>query len=271
MPEVVVHVEVDAPVATLSVRLSDVAPDGSVALVSAGVLNLTHRRSHASPEALVPGEVVEVRVPLRTAGYRWAPGHRVRVALASQLWPVLWPSPSAATFRVHRSDATPSRLELPVVPPAGGPGDASVPAFKTTPPDLVWPEPAALDGAGEAVADPPTWRIEEDVLGGSTTVHVHDGGEAIVPDGRRLYSAETLRMTAWDDDPARAELVATVTYRWQEREAGRDDLTRIEIHAGFHPDVDGDRLRPRRAATVDVDGERFFERDWHEVISRHLV
>ena len=99
VPEVVVHVEVDAPVATLSVRLSDVAPDGSVALVSAGVLNLTHRRSHSDPEPLRPGVVEEIRVPLRTAGYRWLPGHRIRVALASSLWPVLWPSPFPATFR----------------------------------------------------------------------------------------------------------------------------------------------------------------------------
>ncbi|MGZ9159521.1 MAG: CocE/NonD family hydrolase [Candidatus Limnocylindrales bacterium] len=77
VPEVVVNVEVDAPVATLSVRLSDVAPDGTVALVSAGVLNLTHRRSHVSPDAMVPGAVEEVRVPLRTAGYRWG-RHRRR-------------------------------------------------------------------------------------------------------------------------------------------------------------------------------------------------
>jgi hypothetical protein len=64
------------------------------------------------------------------------------------------------------------------------------------------------------VADPPVWRIDEDVLAGSTTVHVHDGGETVTPDGRRLYAAETLRMTARDDDPARAELDADVVYRW---------------------------------------------------------
>ncbi|MGZ9276169.1 MAG: CocE/NonD family hydrolase, partial [Candidatus Limnocylindrales bacterium] len=153
VPEVVVHVSVDAPVATLSVRLSDVAPDGTVALVSAGVLNLTHRRSHAAPEALVPGVIEEVRVPLRTAGYRWRPGHRVRVAIASSLWPVLWPSPYPATFRLDRGTGTPSRLELPVIPSDGGVGEAAVPAFRTTPPDLHWPAAVAEDGRGPEVAD----------------------------------------------------------------------------------------------------------------------
>jgi uncharacterized protein len=272
VPEVVVHVEVDAPVATLSVRLSDVAPDGTSVLVSAGVLNLTHRRSHASPEPLRPGVVEEIRVPLRTAGYRWLPGHSVRVALASSLWPVLWPSPYPATIRVHRGPATPSRLELPVVPPAGGEGDLPVPAFRTEPPDLRWPSAVAADGAGPAVADPPVWRIDEDVVAGSVTVHVHDGGEDIVPDGRRLYAAESIRMTAWDDDPARAELDADVAYRWQERDPARDgELARIEIRAVSRQRSTVSDFDLSVRLEVDVDGARFFERDWHETIPRNLV
>ncbi len=272
VPEVVVHVEVDAPVATLSVRLSDVAPDGTSMLVSAGVLNLTHRRSHSDPEPLQAGVVEQVRVPLRTAGYRWLPGHRLRVAVASSLWPVLWPSPYPATLRIHRGPGAPSRLELPVVPPAGGEGDQAVPAFRTAPPDLRWPAPEATDGAGPAVADPPQWRIEEDVLDRSVTVRFHDGGEDIVPDGRRLYAAETIRMTAWDDEPARAELDADVVYRWQERAPGRNgELTRIEIRAVSAQRSTATDFDLSVRLEVDVDGERFFERDWRETIPRHLV
>ena len=81
------------PVATLVVRLADVAPDGTAAQVAAGILNLTHRESHAEPTALEPGRAYEVRVPMRAAGYRFAPGHRIRLSVASAYWPVLWPSP----------------------------------------------------------------------------------------------------------------------------------------------------------------------------------
>jgi uncharacterized protein len=272
VPEVVVHLEVDAPVAMLSVRLSDVAPDGTSALVSAGVLNLTHRRSHAAPEPLLPGAVEEVRVPLRTAGYRWRPGHRLRVSIASSLWPVVWPSPYPATFRIHRGPATPSRLELPVIPPAGGAGDLPVPAFRTEAPDLRWPAPEPADGGGPAVADPPEWRIEEDVLDGSVTVRFHDGGEDVVPDGRRLYAAESIRMTAWDDDPARAELDADVVYRWQERDPARNgELTRIEIRAISRQRSTVSDFDLSVRLEVDVDGERFFDRDWQETIPRQLV
>ncbi|MFL5685231.1 MAG: CocE/NonD family hydrolase [Chloroflexota bacterium] len=272
VPEVVVHLEVDAPVATLSVRLSDVAPDGTSALVSAGVLNLTHRRSHADPEPLRPGVVEEIRVPLRTAGYRWMPGHRLRVALSSSLWPTLWPSPYPATSRVHRGVDLPSRLELPVVPAAGGDGDAPVPTFRTEPPALRWPAPEPLDGQGPARTDPPVWQIEEDVLTRSVTVRFHDGGEDIVPDGRRLYAAESIRMTAWDQDPARAELDADVVYRWQERDpTGDGGLTPIDIRAVSQQRSTASAFDLSVRLEVDVDGERFFEREWHETIPRHLV
>ncbi len=132
VPEVVLHLAVSAPVATAVVRLTDVAPDGTSAQVSAGILNLTHRRSHEHPEALAPGRTEEIRVPMRPAGYRFAAGHRIRVSVASSAWPVIWPSPYPAEFELHHGPATPSRLVLPVVPPAGGPGDVPVPVFKTT-------------------------------------------------------------------------------------------------------------------------------------------
>ena len=96
--------------------------------------------------------VEEIRVALRPAGYRFLPGHRIRVSVASSAWPVVWPSPFAAEFALHHGPATPSRLVLPVIPPAGGPGDAAVPAFKTTPPD-------APEVGGEGSADEPVWRI----------------------------------------------------------------------------------------------------------------
>ncbi|HEX5147955.1 MAG TPA: CocE/NonD family hydrolase, partial [Candidatus Limnocylindrales bacterium] len=194
VPEVVLHLAVSVPVATAVVRLTDVAPDGTSAQVSAGILNLTHRRSHATPEPLVPGRVEEIRIALRPVGYRFAPGHRIRVSVASSAWPVIWPSPDPTVFELHRGRDVPSRLILPVVPPAGGPGDRPVPVFKTTPPDM--PEVGA-----EGAWDPPVWRIANDVIADTVTITIHEGGEDLLDDGRRLYSAETLELTASDSRP----------------------------------------------------------------------
>jgi putative CocE/NonD family hydrolase len=258
VPEVLLHLAVSAPVATAVVRLTDVAPDGTSAQVSAGILNLTHRRSHAQPEPLSPGLVEEVRVALRPAGYRFLAGHRIRVSVASAAWPVIWPSPFPATFELHRGPTSPSRLRLPVVPAAGGPGDVAVPAFKTTPPD----EPEV---GGEGGADRPIWQVATDVIDGSVTVTIHDGGEDILEDGRRLYAAETLTLTASDEDPARARLAADVVYRW------REHTFETEIRARSLQTSDSAAFALAVELEVDLDGEPFFRRDWHETIERRLV
>jgi putative hydrolase, CocE/NonD family len=258
VPEVVLHLSTSAPVATAVVRLSDVAPDGTSAQVSAGILNLTHRLSHERPEPLVPGRVEVVRVTLRPAGYRFLPGHRIRVSVASSAWPVIWPSPFLAEFELLRGPAAPSRLVLPVVPPAGGPGDTTVPAFKTTPPDVP-------QVGGQGSADEPVWRITTDVLAGSVTVSIHDGGDDVLDDGRRLYAAETLAMTAFDADPAQASLDADVVYRWHDHAFEteiRAHSTQTSDVGAFHLNVD---------LEVDVDGRPFFRRAWRESIKRRLV
>ena len=258
VPEVVLHLAASVPVATVVVRLADVAPDGTSAQVGAGILNLTHRRSHERPEPLEPGRIEEVRVPLRPAGYRFLPGHRLRLSVASAAWPVIWPSPEAAEFELWRGRPTLSRLILPVVPPAGGPGDAPVPAFKTSPPDLA-------EVGSEGDGDPPVWQIREDVIDGSVTVTIHDGGEDLLDDGRRLYSAETLRLTAHDADPAQASLSADVVYRWHELAFD------TEIRARSRQSSDASAFDLRVELEVDLDGEPFFRRDWHERIPRDLV
>lgn len=257
-PEVVLHLAVSAPVATAVVRLADVAPDGTSAQVSAGILNLAHRHSHTDPEPLERGRVEEVRVHLRGAGHRFERGHRIRISVASSAWPVVWPSPYAAEFELHGGAATPSRLILPVVPPAGGPGDLPPPAFKTTPPDVT---DVSLGGSG----DPPRWEILQDVVDGSVTVTIHDGGSDALHDGRRLYAAETIWLTARDDDPARALLDADVVYRWWEH-----DHT-IEIRARSTQASDAEAFDLSVDLEVDLDGSSFYRKRWEERIPRDLV
>jgi hypothetical protein len=113
----------------LVVRLADVAPDGSVEQVSEGILNLTHRDSHAEPSPLEPGRRYEVRVPLRAAGYRFPPGHRISL-YREQHWPVIWPALSQR-IAIHRAGrAVPRRARcLPAKPPAARPEAPTAPGW----------------------------------------------------------------------------------------------------------------------------------------------
>ena len=111
-PQAVLELESDRPQALVSVRLCDVAPDGSSLLVTRGVLNLTHRESHEHPEPLEPGRRYEITVPLDVIAHSFAAGHRLRVAVSPTYWPWAWPSPEPVTLTVHAG-----RLELPVREP----------------------------------------------------------------------------------------------------------------------------------------------------------
>jgi hypothetical protein len=123
-PEFEVEIAADQPVAQICLRLCDVSPDGRSRRVSYGVLNLTHRDSHASPSALTPGAFHRVRLRLNDCGYRFAPGHRLRLAVSSAYWPLIWPAPARATLRLR----LPATLTLPVrIAPADEPAPQFAP------------------------------------------------------------------------------------------------------------------------------------------------
>ena len=239
------------PVATAVVRLSDVAPDGTIAQVTAGIQNLTHARG-GQPQPLAAGDVLDVALRMRATGYRFAPGHRIRLSVASAYWPVIWPSPSPGelTIRLGRS-----RVVLPTVP-----AEASVPtpAFRT--------RPAGLPDVGaRSSEDSPVWRIGEDVLAGTITVTTGSGETTILPDGSSIYSSELLEMTASDADPAHARMRTEVVYRLdQDGRAivveANGLMTSTEMAFELAVDLD-----------VTLDGTPFHHGRWAETIPRRLV
>jgi uncharacterized protein len=256
VPAAVLHVSATQPVAHLVVRLGDVAPDGSIEQVSEGILNLTHRDSHADPAPLEPGRRYEVRVPLRSAGYRFPAGHRVYLGIASAHWPVVWPSPGAGELTIHRSPEAPSRLELPLAP--AGENVVAPPRFREEPPVLV--------EIGSDTADPTAWEVVDDPVAGTFTIRTHEGETSVLPDGAAtLFVGETLTMTASDRVPGDGRFENACDYRLDQ--AGH----RIVVVADGTTIAGATDFDMAVGIRVELDGEPFFERRWHEVIARDLL
>ncbi len=110
------YVSATAPIANWMVQLYDLAPDGTSNLVTRGFLNGTHRHSHTHPEALVPNEIYAIDVQLMCAGYRYSPGHVIRVVVTNAEFPVVWPSPYPMTTTLYTGGDQPSFIALPVLP-----------------------------------------------------------------------------------------------------------------------------------------------------------
>lgn len=127
-PVLRVRVGSDQPVAKLAVRLTDVGADGRSWLVSYALKNLTHRNSDSDPQPLEAGVLYDVAVPLFATAHRFDKGHRIRVAISENLWPLVWPSPEIATLTLMCAE---SELMLPVRAIEALPSEMPIPERRT--------------------------------------------------------------------------------------------------------------------------------------------
>ena len=199
-PRLRVTVTSPHPVAFLSARLCDVFPDGTSALVSRGVLNLTHRESHAAPKPLEPGAPTPVELELELTSWIFEPGHRLRLALAGSDWPNTWPPPQAGSLQVARPSV---ELELPVL---DGPPVAAPPVFQP-------PRPASADDdASDAEQPPVVRRIEQDPVGRQTRVVTSYGYRYEGPYDAKIEEQYEGLVGVADGNPGRAWASARARY-----------------------------------------------------------
>ncbi|MDW3207939.1 MAG: CocE/NonD family hydrolase [Alphaproteobacteria bacterium] len=103
------RVRSDQPAAQLIVRLCDLRPDGTSALIAHGMLDLRRRDSMEHPSDMPIGEDVTVAIDLDQCAYRLPEGHRLRLALSSSYWPFVWPEATPVHLAV-----TDAQVTLPV-------------------------------------------------------------------------------------------------------------------------------------------------------------
>lgn len=101
MPFLDLELSSNQPVAMIAARLSDIAPDDKATRVTYGLLNLSHRNSHESPEALEPGKRYKVMVQLNGIAQRFPRGHRLRISLSTSYWPLAWPPPKPVQLTIY--------------------------------------------------------------------------------------------------------------------------------------------------------------------------
>jgi uncharacterized protein len=127
---VILDIACDKPLANLAIRLCDVHPSGASLRVSYGLLNLAHRDGHETPVPLMVGKRYRVRIELNDAGAVFPAGHRIRLALSTAYWPLMWPAPHSATVTVFGGT-----LDLPVRPARAEPELPPLPDPHTAAPE----------------------------------------------------------------------------------------------------------------------------------------
>ena len=254
-PRVRLTVTSPHPVAFLSARLCDVFPDGTSALVSRGVLNLTHREGHEQPRPLEVGIPTAVELELEATSWIFEEGHRLRLALAGSDWPNTWPPPHAGTLGVERASV---ELELPVL---DGPPVVPPPVFHS---------PAARDDAdhGSEEQQPPVIRrIEHDSVGRRTRVVTSYGSNYPGPHDARIAESYDGVVGVSDENPGRAWASARTTYEiaWPETTVS------AEAHLRFRSTSSAYQVLVEVVASEDgPDGIGHVERRFERTIPRKL-
>jgi uncharacterized protein len=255
-PIVELELASDKPLALVSVRLNDVAPDGSSTRATYGLLNLARRDSQEHGEPLVPDRRYRVRVPLEAIAQAFPVGHRLAISISNTYWPVAWPSPEPVTLTIF---AGASALILPMRPPRAE--DARLQPFA---------EPEEAPNTPYTEIDPgliTNRTVTRDFLARTVTMLLpRDGGVIRLDDiGLVLHEKGEVYHQITGDDPTSA-----CSWTWFEMGRERGDW-RIRTQTQTRLSCTATQFRLQ--ATIDAwEGDkRVFARNWDLTIPRDML
>jgi len=250
-PTVRLKLSADKPVAMVVARLCDVQPDGGSTRVTYGVLNLCHRDGHEVPKPVVPGEAMEIAFKLDDIAYQLPAGHRLRLAVSSAYWPMVWPSPEPVTLTLLGGHVDlPERM--------GGGGD-----------EVHFEEPEAARPWNIQTVRPPshTRKAERDGAAGAVTLSITDDFGEVRDADHGLVSGGIgrERWTIRPDDP----LSARAVIHWTSTLSREGWSLRTETFSAMRSDKEKFYLTGRIEA---YEGDRrVFERNFREEVPRDHI
>ena len=194
-PVVDLEVALDRAAAIVCARLCEVFPDGASTRVSYGLFDLTRHAGDNASTPLEPGRRYRVTIPLKAVGHRFLAGNRIRLALSTGYWPMVWPAPAPTVATIHTAGCV---VVLPIRSAA-----ADLPTlrpFDTPRTALPLPPPPAVVDPGDR-----STLIERDLASDRQAVVIHkDRGRLRFADGLETHLAGVERYTI-GRDPATAE------------------------------------------------------------------
>ena len=239
----------DTACGQLVARLNAVAPDGQVTQITYGVLNLTLRDDLGTVSPPVPGEPMQVQLKLDHAGVRVPVGYRLRLALSTASFPLLWPSRELTTLTLLpelQSVQLPVFTGEPVACPFEAPQCAT---------------PAALEIMRAAA---PKRTLIEDVGSGQVCVRIEDdlGAMRFMDHGLWVDQrcTEEYRTLPWDPLSASADI------QWHYR-VGRDQWS-VEVDSQLHVHGDSEWFYIEALQVARENGEEVHRRQWSERVLR---
>ena len=251
-PHVNLEASATAPLADWFARLCDVAPDGTVALVTGAGTSGAQRESASQPADLEPGRAYHLSFDMYLTSWVFPRGHRMRLAVSNSWWPTIWPTPYRMDTTLYFGGEPATSIQLPVVSlePASRP-HFSLPVPSDTLPGV------HMSGNGW----PGEWKVERNEIAHSTRVQWQGNGVVDYPWVHQKYH-EDLIYDLQDDHPDISTVrgTAETIYRQKGRVLTfRDHLTMRSDKQNFYYAYTRELLE---------NGQRIRRKNWQETIPR---
>jgi uncharacterized protein len=250
MPRVSLRIQHPGPNAIVAVKLADVAPDGASQLVTRGSLSLAHRERLEEPTPFAG--IKDVTIELQATGWRFRPGHRIRLSVAGADWPTVWPVPTSDPVVLHVGRDAGSILDLPGLPRDARPYQ---------------PSGALFGGRGSAgfraLPSRSTWRIVSDGIAATSGIEASDQDRFEHPEeGLRVEERRRYHAFVHADDPMTATAGGRATFRLKTSAHDVRTSASGEFACGFNSFTYDLRLEVRR------DGVLLDRRRWRGSVPR---
>ena len=250
-PSLVLTVSSSTPTALFVAKLSDVAPDGSSALICRGLLNGSRRDGHVSPEPMEPEKRYRLQIELDATAWQLASGHRLRLSISGSDFPNSWPSPERTVISIYSGGGSDAVLSVPLVSGEGVAG-----------PEFL---PAPFQGTSTTDAGDQEWSIIDRPLENLVTLRIHRGATSQARKGVEFTGSDDLTLTTSRISPAETTAtgrsISRVKYPGTEFESVATQVIRSDAFH-FHWSVD---LR------VTQDGVERHRRKWQKSFPRDLM
>jgi putative CocE/NonD family hydrolase len=246
IPRLRLSLETEKAAGQVAARLCEVAPDGRSRRLSWGAHNLA-LSDDLSANRTADGSLV-VDIPLYALAETVTAGNRLRVALSSSYWPLIWPAVQSPRLRVKTADSLmslPRCAGLSVYAGFGQPVAA---------PTLRWiqSQPGSYHRAERKNA----------ATGEHILTIIDDMGQGRIEElGLEISEATTRVFRIHPDDPSSAALATQTTFR-----VGRSSWS-AETTVSGEVERAGSGFATRHKLWASENGREVFSRNWHSEIA----
>ena len=188
----------------IAVRLCDVSPDRKSTLITYGIINLKLREGREKLTKIVPDEFMDITVRLNDTGWQLQKGHRIRLSISSQLWPMAWPQPEKTKLTLELNSCL---LEVPIFNTSKKYRTEEL--FSKPEEAAPLPHKVIKEGFGsrEITRNNTTGELVYDVI--------HDGGELHFTDINLIYgSNNSQHYIIKDNDPLSAKIIYVADFKF---------------------------------------------------------